>query len=105
MPDTRDLLEELESLELEEEPTEGERGRMEAIRKLREEVSGFEDGVQLITEDESEDYFRELAFDVGYMNNDNQLEYYVDWKRWAEDCLMDYTSIEFDGETYYYQEG
>jgi len=56
----------------------------------------------LIAEDYFEEYARELAEDVGALSNDWPASY-IDWEAAAVALQMDYTSVEFDGTTYYYR--
>jgi len=59
-------------------------------------------GEVLINDSHFEDYARELAEDIGAINPDaGWPNGYIDWERAAEALLIDYTSIEFDGETYW----
>jgi hypothetical protein len=60
-------------------------------------------GETLIRETYFEDYARQLAEDVGAMENcDKWPATCIDWKRAAEELQQDYTSAEFDGVTYYF---
>lgn len=115
--DTRDLVKELSELEDaiargEEDPesldgTEAERAA--SIRKLFEDVSGRagdkpEDGITLIAEGDFEDYARELAEDIGAIKSDAGWPYdHIDWAAAAAALSMDYTTVDFDGTTYYYR--
>ena len=104
MLDTRDLLEELEQLNSQEELSEEEVERRSDLLVLQKEIGlEFRHGVTLFTEQEAEDYFREMAEDCGMIDKSNNLGDYIDWERWADDCLSDYTSVDFNGETYYYR--
>ena len=53
------------------------------------------------------DYAQELAEECGYTSGPdgyaNPLISCVDWKAWASDVRMDYTSTEIDGVTYWYR--
>jgi hypothetical protein len=55
----------------------------------------------LIPQSEFQDYAQELASDVGMVDTDSAIYAYVDWERWADALKMDYTSVEFDGNTYW----
>lgn len=94
-----------EALEPSDPLDNDERCRLAALTSLRDEFDhrDWRDGVTLIPENDFEDYARQMAEDCGYCNSDNPLVRYVDWDKWAHDVQMDYTSVEFDGETYYYR--
>lgn len=60
--------------------------------------------VTLVRESYTEDYARETAEDCGFINADATWpNNCIDWERATEEFLMDYTSTEFDGVTYYYR--
>src|SRR5688572_21024818 len=58
----------------------------------------------LIHEDHFKDYAQELAEDCGMIVADaiwpNNC---IDWDEAADELKVDYTTVEFDGETYYYR--
>lgn len=60
--------------------------------------------VTLIRESYFEEYAQELANDIGAVDNNASWPMNcIDWKRAARELLIDYTSIEIDGTTYYYR--
>ena len=103
--DSRDLLEELETLD---EEDSYDKERIEMIDDLKEEVGkdNFEMGVTFIRENYWVQYCEDLAYDCGYMDrqdNSNPLHYHIDWQGWADAVEMDYSQIDFDGDTYYWR--
>ena len=59
-------------------------------------------GATLIREDYFEDYARQLAEDIGAIDPDaNWPLGCIDWEKAANELLIDYTSVEFDGVTYW----
>jgi len=103
--DSRDLLEELETLD---EEDSYDKERIEMIDDLKEEVGkdNFEMGVTFIRENYWVQYCEDLAYDCGYMDrqdNSNPLHYHIDWQGWADAVEMDYNQTEFDGDTYYWR--
>ena len=59
-------------------------------------------GVVLIHESYFEDYAEEYAVDIGAISSDAPWPiWYIDWKAAAEALQMNYTGVDFDGETYY----
>jgi antirestriction protein len=111
--DTRTLEKEIRDLALdkeiaddaEEEFDEDSAERLAALLALREEFDArqWQDGEGLVPESEWEDYARETAYDVGFVERGSAIEGYVDWEKWARDLTNDYSSVEFDGETYYFR--
>lgn len=109
--DSRDLEEELnELLEAKENKEEYDKDRLRALENLKSECEGYgwEYGIIFIPEYEWEDYCREFAEDVGYLgtmrDNENPLQYCIDWEQWAETMSQDYSIVNFEDEDYYYRE-
>lgn len=77
------------------------------LKAFAEEAEGYAEdwryGATLIHEDYFEDYARELAEDLGDYNSKNERWPYtcIDWEKAAEELKQDYTSVDFDGETYW----
>jgi antirestriction protein len=111
--DTRDLASELE--EIEEAIEDGsevewrELPILEArdeIRELLEEVDPNGDGETLISEDDFEEHARELAEEIGAVEDFSAWPCTaIDWKQAASDLQMDYSTVTFDGTDYYYRGG
>jgi len=76
-----------------------------ALKSIADECEGYGDwsyGETLIREDYFEDYARELAEDIGAIPKDSKWPCTcIDWEQAAEELKVDYTSIEFNGVTYY----
>ena len=73
---------------------------------LKEEIEsnsdeGFEYGIQLIREDDIEDYFHELLIDCGYIPKDIPLWIKIDWQATYDNMKEDYHEIELNGNTFY----
>lgn len=109
MLDLRDLAERFD--ELNEKRTSDEFDHMDQInlmllnqlqRQLGSSIreSSDEDPI-LVPESEWVESCRDYADSSGLINNDNPLMKYIDWKSWAYDMSHDYTTIEYDGVTYY----
>ena len=103
--DSRDLLDELKTLD---EEDSYDKERIEMIDDLKEEVGkdNFEMGVTFIRENYWVQYCEDLAYDCGYMDrqdDNNPLHYHIDWQGWADAVEMDYSQIDFDGNTYYWR--
>lgn len=58
----------------------------------------------LISEDYFEDYARQTAESIGAIEDDTQWPCNcIDWERAADELRVDYTAVEYDGDTYYYR--
>jgi antirestriction protein len=102
--DSRELEDELVALT---EDVGDEGARLDALQFLKSELdgSGWEYGIQLIPEGEFEDYARQLAEDIGAIpENGAWPTYCIDWERAARELAMDYSTVEFEGITYYWRE-
>lgn len=104
--DTRDLSDELDELD-ETAPDERDDDRATLIQELADEIGevSFRDGVELVREDDFEDYARQLAEDIGAVPDEYRWPTScIDWTQAAHELSMDYTSVNFDGETYLYRD-
>ena len=118
--DSRDVIERIEELENEienliEEATESEENYEddEEYWELKEELDTLLDlqeqcnygdwkyGEALIHEDYFVEYVEDMLKDIGYLPNDVPWFIEIDWDKTAENIKMDYTEVNFDGETYY----
>lgn len=79
--------------------------RIAAIRDLKDEIYGWEDGVTFVKDSYFEEYAEELAEDLGITSSKFQNWPYncIDWSNAADQLKDDYSSVEFDGETYWYR--
>ena len=76
------------------------------LKAFAEEAEGYAEdwryGATLIHEDYFEDYARDLAAEGDYDMKNEQWPYTcIDWEKAAEELKQDYTSVDFDGETYW----
>ncbi len=107
--DSRDIIERIAYLRDEEggdQFTDEEAEELAALVALAEDAEGYcEDwrfGMTLIRESYFEDYAYELANDIGAINNDYGWPLNcIDWEQAARELQQDYTSLDFDGVTYY----
>ena len=77
-----------------------------ALEALQEEAQGYSPdwtyGSQLIRDEYFETYAEQLAEDIGAVDKHQTWpNNYIDWKEAAEQLQQDYTSVEFDGVTYW----
>jgi hypothetical protein len=68
--------------------------------------------ITLINSDYFTDYTKELVEDCGYINrpkgksrDEDALPWWIeiDWEKTADNCKVDYTSIDIEEETFYYR--
>lgn len=87
----------------EKEPEEQE--QLEKLRKLNEDGENFSDwtyGTTLVLDSYFEDFARQEAEDLGLLKDDAQWPYTcIDWEQAASELQQDYSSIDFDGLTYW----
>ena len=75
---------------------------IEEIDTIEGYCPDFYYGETLIPVDEFEEYAQQFAEDIGAIGDDNQWPLYcIDWERAASDLAMDYTEVEYQGESYY----
>lgn len=101
-----DRITELEAVEeSERDADEGaELATLLALREECENVAGEEwrYGVTLIRDSYFVDYAQELAEDIGAISRDFQWPLYcIDWEHAARELRMDYSSVAWDGVTYW----
>jgi antirestriction protein len=109
--DSRDVIERIAELEAVAEEGDSlldrdERIELGALWNLADEASGYaadwEYGETLIRDSYFVTYAQQLAEDIGAVNPDaGWPNSYIDWERAAEALRMDYTSVDFDGVTYW----
>ncbi len=76
------------------------------LSALAEEASGYAEdwrhGATLVRDSYFEDYARQTAEDIGAIDPKAGWPLRcIDWEWAARELLMDYTSVDFDGTTYY----
>ena len=85
-----------------------EGAELKALQTLADEAGGYapdwRHGATLIRDSYFETYARELAEDIGAISGDEKWPCTcIDWEKAASELQMDYTSVEFDGVTYWVQ--
>jgi hypothetical protein len=79
---------------------------LKALRALAEEAEGYaadwRHGEALIRDSYFQTYAQELAEDIGAINREASWpNTCIDWEEAAEQLQQDYTSVDFDGVTYW----
>ncbi|MBV6514215.1 MAG: hypothetical protein FMNOHCHN_03805 [Ignavibacteriaceae bacterium] len=80
--------------------------RITAIQELESEVNSSEwgHGIEFIKDSYFAEYAEQLAEDIGAIDrNANWPLNHINWELAADELKSDYTSVEFDGETYWYR--
>ena len=92
-------------MEDKDELDDEEKDELAEAKDLIDEIGKeAECGVTLIHEADFEDYARELAEDIGAIGRSLEWPAYcIDWEWAARELKMDYSEIEYKGETYYYR--
>lgn len=84
-----------------------EERELDVLRALAVEGEGFSDwsyGETMVRDSYWEEYAQEVANDLGYMDAENAGSWpfnCINWERAARELQMDYSSIDFDGVTYW----
>jgi len=103
--DVRDMLADAQAAL--KEWDEGDEGKeLVALKALADEAEGCGDwahGETLIADSYFTEYAEELASDIGDYDPRNVRWPYtcIDWEKAADELKQDYTSVDFDGETYW----
>ena len=90
-----------------------EKGK-EQLQDLRDELQPLLDlkyegipdwnyGATLIPESDWEEYVVALVKDCGYISNDVPWWIVIDWAATADNVAADYSTVDYDGDTYYYR--
>lgn len=73
-----------------------------ALAEEGESLADWQYGETLVRDSYFEDYARQLADDIGAIPADaGWPTWYIDWEAAADALRVDYTSIDFDGVTYW----
>ena len=63
------------------------------------------DGITLVREKDFAEFAEDEADQLGLIEDTNAWPYCcIDWEKAANQLMMDYSSVDYDGETYYYRE-
>lgn len=78
---------------------------LKALKELVEEAEGYSDdwrhGAVLVRDSYFEEYAQQLCEDIGDMPRDFPDYIVIDWEATAENIQQDYTSVDYDGVTYW----
>lgn len=85
----------------------GEDGQeLKNLLALRADVNSpeWEYGLSLIHENYFTEYCEEMLKDCGEIPQDIPSYLVIDWEATAENLMVDYSSVEYDGDTFYYRD-
>ena len=104
--DSRDVIERIEELQEQDKRDSDEQAELDALVKLADQASHYaadwEHGETLICDSYFEEYAQELAEDCGMVPADIKWPCNcIDWEQAARELQQDYTSVDFDGVTYW----
>ena len=68
-----------------------------------EDIPDWDYGATLIPESDWEEYVEDLVKDCGYISNDVPWWIVIDWSATADNVAADYSTVDYDGDTYYYR--
>ena len=109
--DSRDVIERIEELEIliagESKSDDfleytDEYDKLVSLKEECEQYSSeWKYGIALIHESYFEYYVQDLLSDIGVLPREIPWYIVIDWKKTADNIKIDYTDVDFDGETYY----
>ena len=76
---------------------------LEELRILRDEIPEWRHGESLINDDYFVEYAQDLAEDLGMDRSQPWPYSCIDWDRAADELKMDYSSCEYQGNTYWFR--
>lgn len=74
---------------------------VEFCEELENYCADFNYGVGIIHENYWQEYVQELITDCGYISKDFPQWIEIDWETTANNVSEDYTTVNYDGSTYY----
>lgn len=99
--DLVDLQEELKELKEEfQNWIEENQEELEELEGLENQISEWSDGNTMIPEEDFVDYCQELCEDIGDLPSDLPGYIVIDWEATADNLKVDYSEVEYQGETY-----
>jgi hypothetical protein len=111
--DVRDVIARFEYIEDTENPDEEEQAEIDKLKELLDDLLGHGGDEQwrgnwypvtMIRDSYFQEYAEEMADDIGAIDRNATWPCNcIDWERAAEELQIDYSSVEFDGETYWYR--
>ena len=105
MIDSRDVIARIEELVDDEDRDEADNDELKALQALADEAGGnseWDYGEVLIADHYFKTYAQQLAEDIGAIDSNASWPLTrIDWEAAANDLKVDYTEVDFDGESYW----
>ena len=96
---------EIDEIESAKESLQDLREELQPLLDLKYEgIPEWDDGATLIPESDWEEYVEDLLKDCGYISNDVPWWIVIDWAATADNVAADYSTVDYDGDTYYYMD-
>jgi hypothetical protein len=110
--DSRDIIARIDELEsyynaeaFADNLDEDEREELLVLKSLAEEaenVCSWEDGETMIHDTYFREYAEQYADDIGAVGTENQWPLtHIDWEAAADDLQQDFSSVDYDGQTFW----
>lgn len=81
------------------------KAELEQLNAVKEEVPEWNSGNQLILDSHFKEYAEQFADDIGAVDRNGKWPHNcIDWDMAAEELKRDYSSIEIEGNTYWYRD-
>ena len=93
----------LDDIEDKREQIEELQEELSMLLDVESEVPEFRHGETLIHENYWVEYVQDLCEDCGYISRDFPHWIAIDWDATADNVAADYSTIELDGNTYYFR--
>lgn len=85
------------------EENSDEAQELEELKSMSDEIPEWRHGETLIREDYWEEYVEEMLKDCGDLPQDIPHYIVIDWKATADNIAADYSTLEYQGDSYYYR--
>ena len=100
-----ELLTTQDEIESAKESLQDLRDELQPLLDLKaEDIPDWDYGATLIPESDWEEYVEDLVKDCGYISNDVPWWIVIDWAATADNVAADYSTVDYDGDTYYYRD-
>ena len=103
--DSRDIIARIDALEGIDKPDQEEQDELKTLKALAEDAEGYSEdwkyGATLVRDSYFTEYAEDLCKDIGDLPKNIPSYIEIDWEKTAQNIQQDYTSVEFDGVTYW----
>lgn len=103
--DSRDVLKRIEELQEDPERDDSAEEELADLLHLQDQCQDFDDwqyGLPLIRDTYFPEYAEQLAYDIGYLDEESSWPHnHIDWDSAASELQDDYTLVDFKGNDYW----